>query len=549
MLYENYETDISQNNLSKVFSEVPEPLCLLGGWAVYLIVNENFEKANNGKKYHGSKDIDLGFHIDEKSSNNSLVDSTFNKTIQVLEKNGFYLIGSRLVQHYHITTRKGLTLEESKKIPTYDMFNLYVDPIVDRVTPNIKSMLGINPVDEPLLREVFENGKYRTIEAFGAKIMLPNVEVLLSTKINSVLERQKDHKRTKDIADIYALMWHSGIKIPILRKKVLQIINETKVTEVILKFTDQDYEEAGKALGINKEEISKVIKSFIPIGVPDRMSTDDTIKETEQKDEKWRIPFNITYDGYVKILKTLYQQKADTNPISLDRIATVTQMNKNTLGMNLGFLKYVNVVDGDAKNGYKLTPLGFDYAKGHFSEDVGLIQLTSKQIIENSYLRSLLDFIEINKNTDVEKLFSFIKSEGRIADGAGFTGMSPPYGAGARVLLRIFQDAKVIPEKIAEEIKSLEETVRTVKSRIQAKPRTTKPSISKSRDKNPDQVQSPLSVDSFGRLIVTGVTTVDITDLDSLQLAESALKILRKKVELKQSEESTESNESQDDIS
>ncbi len=44
MLYQKYETDISQENLCKVFSKVPEPLCLLGGWAVYLTVNDSFKE-------------------------------------------------------------------------------------------------------------------------------------------------------------------------------------------------------------------------------------------------------------------------------------------------------------------------------------------------------------------------------------------------------------------------------------------------------------------------------------------------------------------------
>ncbi len=58
MLYENYETEISKKNLVTVFSRVTKPLCLLGGWAVYLTVNENYKK-DKRRDHHGSKDIDL----------------------------------------------------------------------------------------------------------------------------------------------------------------------------------------------------------------------------------------------------------------------------------------------------------------------------------------------------------------------------------------------------------------------------------------------------------------------------------------------------------
>ncbi len=44
MLYENYEAEISKDNLSTVLSQVAKPVCLLGGWAVYLTVNENYKR-------------------------------------------------------------------------------------------------------------------------------------------------------------------------------------------------------------------------------------------------------------------------------------------------------------------------------------------------------------------------------------------------------------------------------------------------------------------------------------------------------------------------
>jgi hypothetical protein len=64
MLYEPNEIRTSGKQLEKVFKQLEDSTCLLGGWAVYHIVNKNFEKAN-GRAYIGSKDIDIGFHIDK----------------------------------------------------------------------------------------------------------------------------------------------------------------------------------------------------------------------------------------------------------------------------------------------------------------------------------------------------------------------------------------------------------------------------------------------------------------------------------------------------
>lgn len=63
-MYEPYETRISQRYLEEVIRKVERPVCLLGGWAVYLQVNKNF-KETTGRDYVGSRGIDLGFHFEE----------------------------------------------------------------------------------------------------------------------------------------------------------------------------------------------------------------------------------------------------------------------------------------------------------------------------------------------------------------------------------------------------------------------------------------------------------------------------------------------------
>ena len=43
-MYHDKETKISYHYLQQVIMHLEEPLCLLGGWAVYFTVNSNFEK-------------------------------------------------------------------------------------------------------------------------------------------------------------------------------------------------------------------------------------------------------------------------------------------------------------------------------------------------------------------------------------------------------------------------------------------------------------------------------------------------------------------------
>ncbi len=233
-------------------------ICLLGGWAVYVTVNKNFSAAN-GRNYIGSKDIDLGFHIDKSWSDSELKSSTFASTINALREIGFRPLSFRLVKYFHTETRKELDEKEIRTLGQHLMFDLFVDPIVDNIHPNAKKILGFLPIDEPLLSHVFDGKKYTLINAFGGKFMLPEPEVLLATKLSSVPNRDAEHKRIKDIADIYALLWYSDTKITELKKKVLTMLDVNKVLKAISSFSDNDYTAVSRILGLDKVEISRVI--------------------------------------------------------------------------------------------------------------------------------------------------------------------------------------------------------------------------------------------------------------------------------------------------
>jgi len=154
MLYEPNEIRTSEKQLEKIFKQLKELTCLLGGWATYHIVNKNFEKAN-GRKYIGSRDIDIGFHIDKHWNEERLRKSEFKNAIETIESMGFRSISFRLVKDFDLDTGKELTPEESAKLSLYHIFQLYIDPIVDYIHPKIKNLLGFVPIDEPLLSLVF----------------------------------------------------------------------------------------------------------------------------------------------------------------------------------------------------------------------------------------------------------------------------------------------------------------------------------------------------------------------------------------------------------
>ncbi len=46
-MYKEFETRTSYNYLKEVIKNLNEPICILGGWAVFFHVNEKFEKAQD----------------------------------------------------------------------------------------------------------------------------------------------------------------------------------------------------------------------------------------------------------------------------------------------------------------------------------------------------------------------------------------------------------------------------------------------------------------------------------------------------------------------
>jgi hypothetical protein len=229
MLYQPYEVELSQRCLQAIIPEVGEPICILGGWAVYLTVGENFRR-EHGRDYIGSRDIDLGFHIERNWGRSGLESSGFALTIKALERMGYESLGFRLVKHFHVDTGRELGDEDARRTPSFQMFDLYVDPVVDYIHPMTREVFGFIPIDEPLLERVFFGRRYRETKFFDRPVLLPLPEVLLATKLKSVGQRNKEYKRVKDVADIYSPSWYSGEKFFTLKAKLEAIVppQETK---------------------------------------------------------------------------------------------------------------------------------------------------------------------------------------------------------------------------------------------------------------------------------------------------------------------------------
>lgn len=264
-LYQKYETENSYTYLRQVVDLLEEPVCILGGWAVYFTVNETYKK-EKGQNYLGSKDIDLGFHIDANIDKSQLKNTMMQKTISLLEKDRFCPLGSRYYKDISIEDGRELTHEESKIEFSHNVFKMYVDLLVDRIHPDFKEIFRFDPYDEELLSLVFENPKNRTeLVKFKKLLWLPSPEILLSTKIKSLPDRTEE-KKIKDICDIYAISFFSNKKVKDLITAPKTILEKEKFERLKpLLNSDEEFLKAAEHLLVDGESIKNLFKELVKI--------------------------------------------------------------------------------------------------------------------------------------------------------------------------------------------------------------------------------------------------------------------------------------------
>ncbi len=250
-MYPDYEVEISGGLLGRVLASLDDPVLLLGGWAVYLQVNDGF-RGTTGRDYLGSRDIDLGF----STGGGDLGGSPIGRAIAFLTgEMGFRPLSFRFMREFDNETGEPLEPEESRRLPMYRIFQMYVDLMVDRVPDGFRDVFGFVPPDEPLLTRVFDDPGARAVTpAFGREVWMPSPGLLLRMKARSFPNRTRDHKRTKDLADITALLLFAGAEGSELEPgEVAAFLGSLQAGEV---------DQVASALGVSSDVVETALRSI-----------------------------------------------------------------------------------------------------------------------------------------------------------------------------------------------------------------------------------------------------------------------------------------------
>lgn len=72
--------------------------------------------------------------------------------------------------------------------------------------------------------------------------------------------RDKEHKKIKDLCDIFALLWYSEEKPQELQKKINLFLPSRNMPKIISSIDEADYHKASVQLNHTPQEIKRVIE-------------------------------------------------------------------------------------------------------------------------------------------------------------------------------------------------------------------------------------------------------------------------------------------------
>jgi len=256
-MYSTHETSLSRRYLGELFDDESSGAVLLGGWAVNLLVNEEFREAT-GRGYIGSRDIDVGLHFDEITVREDLEGSDFSRMFKRLTSMGFRGQSFRLYKDFDREGRRELQHAEAASMLPFEVSKLYVDLVVDRIPPSFSEVFGFVPIDEPLLENAFTNGRIMGVRGEGVDLKVVEPSLLLAMKLSSVETRTRDHKKLKDIADIFALAWYSGESLDDLKED----LGLWLPPDMIGSFSQDDVSAVSGVIGVDASTIRVVLSGL-----------------------------------------------------------------------------------------------------------------------------------------------------------------------------------------------------------------------------------------------------------------------------------------------
>jgi len=260
-------TALSEQELQAVFGAAEPPVCLLGGWAVHLHVNPGFH-SEHGREYIGSRDIDIGVHVDADWSVGELSGTPVGTSISAIEGLGYTKSRFGFVQHFLRESQERISENEASEYGMHEVFQVYVDVIPDTTElARFREVFGFKPPAEPLLAPVFADDMGEPLSDYvswspASQKLIVRPALLAAMKVRSLPDRDKSHERVKDVADLHALLWYVN-DYGEMKTQALEYVSEADLDRLEESVDEPVFENAAQLLQIDQELISNSITRLL----------------------------------------------------------------------------------------------------------------------------------------------------------------------------------------------------------------------------------------------------------------------------------------------
>jgi len=265
--YAEEVTQFSEEELQRLLDVAAPPVCLLGGWAVHLHVTDAF-RAEHGRDYIGSRDIDLGVHVEPSWGGGTLQSKSVATTLDAIESELAYNRGRfGFYQYFHRTTKEQLIDDDAAEYPQHEIFRVDIDVLPSTAELDaLEEAFGFRPPAEPLLDTVFTDDGYEPLDEFvewdtPAAVRLVPRALLAAMKVRAFPERDKSHKRLKDLADLHALLWYGG-SFNQLRQQISTHLAEEDITRFRNATTDDAFVDAARLIAVDDTVLRNSIQQL-----------------------------------------------------------------------------------------------------------------------------------------------------------------------------------------------------------------------------------------------------------------------------------------------
>jgi len=234
-----------------------------------------------------------------------------------------------------------------------------------------------------------------------------------------------------------------------------------------------------------------------------------TEQEQTKEDQKWTIPQGCGLEKIMTLLVAIRNKNGDKEYVEDEKVKSAIDLSNSLIPPNLAFLNSVKLLERESKK-TKLTNIGNELTQAWVRKDENISKLI-EQVIKDSHLIDLYDYLKTNQGITTAKIFSFIKERARITD----AGDGRPFGdipfQGAKTIIRLFEKANLLTSEQVQELKDYKNT--------NPNSPATKSKKTKSSKKTAIVEGSNISQDSRGNLSLTSGIEIQLNSSKNVKFA------------------------------